>query len=91
MRSPVVALVILVLLMWSPLSHAGRMSTYIKGTVIKKSRSHWVVQTAEGTYWLTVFRPPSYTKKYNEIETGFWVQLRDIKKFRPNLATASNR
>lgn len=76
--------------LWSPLSHAGRMSTYIQGTIIKKTRSFWVVQTSYGRYWISVKRHPSYTRKYNSIETGFWVQLRDVKRFRPNEATAGN-
>lgn len=66
------------------------MSTYIQGTVIKKSSSQWIVQTDQGTYWIKVGRQPSFTKQYSEIESGFWVQIRDIKRFRPNLSTAGN-
>lgn len=77
-------------ILWSPASFAGSMSTYLQGTVIKKSPDVWVVQTTQGTYWINVHRHPSYTRKLSEIETGFWVLLKDIKRFRPNVETAAN-
>lgn len=81
----------LTLLLWLPAAHAGgKMSTYLKGTVIKKSKTEWVVQTPQARYWISVKRPPSFTKKYNELETGFWVQMKDIKRIRPNSCTAKN-
>jgi hypothetical protein len=86
-RALVTALILCVFI--SPTAHAGRISTYIEGTIIKKSSAVWVVQTRTGTYWISVVRPPSFTRKISEIETGFWVQLRDIKRFRPTEAHAA--
>lgn len=80
---------ILAFAMWSLPAHAGKMSTYIQGTVIKKTPAYWVVQTDNGYYWISVDRPVSYTTKISEIETGFWVQTTDIKRFRPLIQRAS--
>ncbi len=75
----------------SPAALAGEISTYLQGTIIKRTRHELVVQTARGTYWVrTSRRPPSYTRKVSEIETGFWVRLRDIKRFRPHVMDARN-
>ncbi len=73
---------ILVLLFWCAPSSAGQMSTYIEGTIIKRTKSLLVVQTKRGIYWIKAYRPPSHTKKYSELEIGFWVQTRHIQRFR---------
>jgi Holliday junction resolvasome RuvABC DNA-binding subunit len=71
-------------------SHGGQMSTYLKGTIVHKTKTMWVVQTPQARYWISVKRPPSHTKKFNDIETGFWVQMKDIKRVRPNTCTSKN-
>lgn len=70
-------------------AHAGQMSTYIKGMIVKKTPDIWVVQTRRGVYWISVLRSPSHSSRYSAIESGFWVQTRDIIKFRPNVERAS--
>lgn len=80
---------LMVLALWAPVSHAGQMSTYVKGIVVKKTKSYLILQNNQGTYWIsTKKRPPNFTKRYSEIETGFWVRIQDIKKFRPNTSQA---
>lgn len=75
--------IILTLLLWCTPSLAGQMSTYIEGTIIKRTKSQIIVQTKKGTYWIKAHRPPSHTKKVSALEVGFWVQTRFIKRFRP--------
>ncbi len=75
--------IFLVFLLWCTPSFAGQLSTYIEGTIIKRTKSLIVVQTKKGIYWIQAHRPPSHTKKYTALQTGFWVQTRHIKRFRP--------
>lgn len=89
MRWLIVSLAIICSLAFSSFAHAGQMSTYIQGTVLKKTKTYWVVQTEKGKIWINVKRHPSYTRKVNELEIGFWIQLRHLKRVRPNTATAA--
>jgi len=90
MSTRLVSLVILLIMMFTPFAHAGQMSTYIQGTVVKRTKTYWVVQTDKGKVWINVKRHPSYTRRVNELEVGFWVQIRHLKRIRPNTSTASN-
>lgn len=60
----------------------ARISTYLEGTLVHKSRNEWVVATAEGTYWINVKRPPSWHRRYDDGHISFWVQTKQIKRFR---------
>ena len=60
----------------------ARISTYLEGTLVHKSRNEWVLVTAEGTYWINVNRPPSWRRHTKDGRISFWVQTHQIKRFR---------
>ncbi|MGE4133408.1 MAG: hypothetical protein AB7F86_17330 [Bdellovibrionales bacterium] len=88
----ILACILTLSVLWPYESHAGRISTYLRGHVIKKSRTLWILNNKNGTYWIKVNRrPPSYTTRFGNNEMGFWVEVKAIKKFRPaakNLSAA---
>ena len=83
-------IVFAMLLAWPFPSHAGRISTYIVGKVQKKTAHEWIVRNPAGTYWIKVTRPVSWTHKFKDQSVGFWVEIRNIKRYRANTAQANN-
>lgn len=65
------------------------MSTYLEGRLIKKTRRQWVLQAPEGRYWISVARTPSWQRKLSQKRVSFWVQVHQIRRFRPLQANPS--
>lgn len=73
-------------------AHAGaRFSTYLEGTIVQRTTHLLVVSSAQGTYWINLKRPISYTHHLSQTRIGFWVAVDQIKKFRPAVSTAAQR
>lgn len=70
-------------------AHAhARFSTYLEGTIIQRTNHQMVVASAQGTYWINLRRPISYTHHISQSQIGFWVGVDQITKFRPAMEQA---
>lgn len=68
------------------LAEGGRFSTYLEGTLIRKSADEWVLATDEGTYWIYIRpRPVSWKRNHAGGKISFWVPIEQIRKVRPPL------
>lgn len=76
---------------YSPGSQAGRIFTFLEGTVIERSQQTVVLSTSEGTYWIDAGRPLSWKRKLpGKNRISFWVRVDQIRRFRPaTIKTAS--
>lgn len=70
---------------------AARFSTYLEGTVVQRTNRLLVVASSQGTYWINLRRPISYTHRISQTRIGFWVGVDQITKFRPTVNTAQQQ
>lgn len=82
MRVLILAFTIFVL---SPSAHAGKISTFLEGTIIEKNKEMVVLSTQEGVYWIkTTMAPLNWLRSLGgHNEFSFWVRVDQIQRFRP--------
>lgn len=86
MRRWHLGLLLLVVLEFSlPAAADGRFSTYLEGTLVRKTSDEWVLATEDYTYWIDVQRTPSWSRRHPDGRVSFWIQLKQIRKMRPNI------
>jgi hypothetical protein len=61
----------------------GRMSTYLEGKITRKTTTQWVLVAADGTYWISLERPPSWRRNLSAGRISFWIPLQQITRYRP--------
>jgi hypothetical protein len=72
------------LLCYSPGSQAGRIFTFLEGTIIERNKQTVVLSTTEGIYWINAGRPLSWLRKLSgKNRFSFWVRVDQIRRFRP--------
>lgn len=69
---------------------AGEFSTFLQGTLVRKTADEWVLAAEDYTYWINVRRPPSWNRKHPDGQVSFWIQLKQIRKVRPNVLPLIN-
>ncbi|MGE3760291.1 MAG: hypothetical protein AB7H97_21175 [Pseudobdellovibrionaceae bacterium] len=73
------------LLLQTPAAHAGRIFTFLEGTIIEKNKEVVVLSTQEGVYWInTTVSPLNWLRRLaGKNEFSFWVRVDQIQRFRP--------
>jgi hypothetical protein len=80
------------LLCYSPGSQAGRIFTFLEGTIIERNKETVVLSTNDGIYWINASRHPlSWLRKLSgKNRFSFWVRVDQIRRFRPaSVSTAA--
>ena len=70
---------------YSPGSQAaGRIFTFLEGTIIERNQEMVVLSTSEGVYWISAGRPVNWLRKLSgKNRFSFWVRVDQIRRFRP--------
>lgn len=73
------------LLLQAPSAHAGKIFTFLEGTIIEKNREMVVLSTQEGVYWIkTTAAPLNWLRRLaGKNQFSFWVRIDQIQRFRP--------
>ena len=67
------------------------ISTYMEGSIIRTTSEHIVVISDDGLYWIDASRPLSHTRHLDGGRIGFWIQAKQIKRFRQVVAVQDTR